>query len=314
MNIKDGIKMFVLGDILGNRNGIWKHYYKEFNTNIEIGIIDRFVSDFIMLGGINNISIKEWKPSNSDDFLLVVKTLENGKDKFINNIKKNKFKKSTKYSSDVAMRTMGIGMYFYGEKNRDTLVNICLEFGRLTHDDPIAYLGGVTTACMVAFAIEKIPIEKWCDEILKILNGNLVKKAYEKDNAINSYMTFMMYWYRYIDGKFKKGKVIASPHKYSLNGRSNYYINNFLHDVENLLEIPNSTTIEFVKTSGFSAPIIAFDCLIDCEGVWEKLVFYSILRPGDSDVIGSISACLYGLMYGIENINAKLLEDINILI
>ena len=53
--------------------------------------------------------------------------------------------------------------------------------------------------------------------------------------------------------------------------------------------------------------IMAYDALIDCDGLWEKLVFYSMLHPGDSDTVGAIAGGLYGIVYGFGDVPEKMM-------
>lgn len=61
-------------------------------------------------------------------------------------------------------------------------------------------------------------------------------------------------------------------------------------------------------SSGFSAVIVAYDCLLDSGDSWEKLVIYSMLNNFDSDTIGAIAGGLYGTMYGLDKIPEKNLQ------
>jgi ADP-ribosyl-[dinitrogen reductase] hydrolase len=53
--------------------------------------------------------------------------------------------------------------------------------------------------------------------------------------------------------------------------------------------------------------IMAYDALIDCDGLWEKLIFYAMLHPGDSDTVGAIAGGLYGILYGYGDVPEKML-------
>jgi ADP-ribosylglycohydrolase len=56
--------------------------------------------------------------------------------------------------------------------------------------------------------------------------------------------------------------------------------------------------------------IMAYDCLLDCDGAWEKLVIYSMLHPGDSDTVGSVAGALYGSVYGFGDVPNRLFEHL----
>ena len=71
------------------------------------------------------------------------------------------------------------------------------------------------------------------------------------------------------------------------DSRSRFYYNNF------------STKGNFFPGSnGFDSVIIAYDCLLDCRGSFETLVYYSMLHAGDSDSTGCIAGAFYGAYYG----------------
>ena len=61
---------------------------------------------------------------------------------------------------------------------------------------------------------------------------------------------------------------------------------------------------------------MAYDCFLDCDGIWEKIIFYAILHPGNSDTVGAIAAAFYGSVYGFGDVPEnmlKYLENKNIL-
>jgi ADP-ribosylglycohydrolase len=94
-----------------------------------------------------------------------------------------------------------------------------------------------------------------------------------------------------------ESKPIKSRSTSNLIFRIRYYYQNF---VEN-------TKSTGIGVSGFCASIMAYDALLDCDGLWEKLVFYAMLHPGDSDTIGAIAGGLYALIYGFGDVPKKLL-------
>ena len=51
-------------------------------------------------------------------------------------------------------------------------------------------------------------------------------------------------------------------------------------------------------SNGFDSVIIAYDCLLDCKGSFETLIYYSMLHAGDSDSTGCIAGAFYGAYYG----------------
>ncbi len=72
----------------------------------------------------------------------------------------------------------------------------------------------------------------------------------------------------------------------------------------------STAKVGFIGSGGDDSVIIAYDALIDSDGIWEKLVYYSMLHMGDSDTTGAIAGGLYGLVYGLNNVGEHLLEHL----
>lgn len=81
--------------------------------------------------------------------------------------------------------------------------------------------------------------------------------------------------------------------------RARYYYENFTKEDRGINQI---------GASGLSVMIMAYDSLLDCDGKWEKLVFYAILNPGDSDTVGAIAGGLYGAVYGFGDVPENMLK------
>ena len=207
--------------------------------------------------------------------------------------------------SGCAMRTLCIGMAFFGEENRDKLIKVAIETSMLTHNSPIGYLGGLVIALFASYAIEGIHIYKWPYLMMDILNSDKIKSYLKIEEEIKDYEIFMKFWRRYLETRFKDNKPVKSKVNTNLLYRTYYYNSKLIRDDDN--EFKN----ELAGSSGFSAGIVAYDCLIDAEDKWEKLVIYSMLHIGDSDTTGCIAAGLYGLLYGFGDVpenNMKYLE------
>lgn len=66
----------------------------------------------------------------------------------------------------------------------------------------------------------------------------------------------------------------------------------------------------YIGSGGDDSVIIAYDCLIDCSGVWEKLVYYSMLHMGDGNTTGAIAGGWYGLVYGLGDVRSDMIRDL----
>lgn len=332
------VVLHALGDTIGFRNGIW-----EFNYNIPItkpphhGLSELILHDFIDLGGINDINLKDWIVS--DDTILHMATIntlltkyETDKE-FINNMK-NEFinadlnekripgimtlKSIKNFDNDIskniydgngggsgcAIRTLCIGLIYNNINNRKTLIKKSIISGYLTHKSPIGYLGGVVSALFTAFAIENIHVNNWPFELIKILESPLLLDEiinFEMMAVKNDVKIFIDKWKLYVSLKFDKNKnpIIFESHK-NPSLRSRFYYEYFT-DKKSFI----------IGSNGYNSCIIAYNSLLDAGKCWEKLVIYSMLHWGDNDSTGCIAAGLYGAVYGFYGVpenNIKHLE------
>jgi len=319
-----------IGDTIGFRNGIWEFAPKNPETS------DIILYQFISLGGINNLDLSNWRVS--DDTVMHMATakalLSDYKDskelvdniakeyvKSMNNMKNRipgittensleKIKNGTKWynlpydpnggGSGGAMRTMCIGLAFYKEKDLDKLIATSIESGRITHNNAIGYLGAFVSALFTSFAIRQIDLDQWPFKLLELLNGDKIDDYIKKTkrdftNYLKDKQLYIFKWEEYISLRFKDSKFISSfekemNHMIIPSARSKWYNDNF-HLRKNF--DPGA--------DGLDSCIIAYDCLIDCNNSWEKLIVYSTLHAGDNDTTGSIAAALYGAYYGKES-------------
>lgn len=215
--------------------------------------------------------------------------------------------------SGAAMRTAGIGLAFYGEKNREQLIEIAVESSRLTHNSAYGYLGGLTTALFTAFAIEGIHIYEWPYMLIDILNSksDMILKGRKNEDELDDYRDFVKYWKKFLNERFKDRKPIKEKAQKNLIWRVQYHHKSFVFDSKYLMKWA------VIGESGYGAVIMAYDSLVFAENNWEKLVIYSMLHLGDSDTVGAIASAWFGAMYGFADVpekNLKYLEDKDMII
>jgi ADP-ribosylarginine hydrolase len=334
------ILLHALGDTIGFKNGLWEF----FPNNSSYGSTLEKLYEFIQLGGINNIDLSDW--SISDDTILhmaVAKSLifcnndenlidetakqfikaydmmihdkENGKNRYggiavekhILLLKQGKKWNEFEYDkygggNGSAMRCNCIGLAYFGENNRKKLIDYSVRSSKLTHVNSIGWLGGLSTALMTSFILENINIIHWIPKMLKIIESADVKKYVDSQNKddISSYEQFVQAWKTYYETRFKDGKPINIKSHTNLIQRLIFY--------NNIFELNAMGKMGF---SGYSAVIVAYDCLLDAGNCWEKLVIYSMINNFDSDTIGAIAGGFYGTLYGLNNVpigNLKYIE------
>lgn len=328
--------LHALGDTIGFKNGEWEFFPdKKYSAALEK------LYEFIDLGGINDIDLSDWHVS--DDTILhmaiarallkeyaEVEELENNTvEQLIKAYDLMKDDKHNRYigqavsshieqlkkginwhdftfdnaggGNGAAMRNNCIGLAFYGKENREALIQYSIKSSLMTHVNPIGWLGGLSTALFTAFILEDIHIEKWIPEMLRIVQSDEVQAFLHSDsqNEKNAYEQFIQTWKTYYDSRFNNGKPIYDRAHKNIIQRLIFY--------NNIFEVNPKGKF---GTSGYSAVIVAYDCLLDARDNWEKLVIYAMLNNFDADTIGAIAGGLYGTMYGMSKIPVKLLQSI----
>jgi ADP-ribosylarginine hydrolase len=352
--------LHAVGDTIGYKNGEW-----EFNIGKDAGdalapdvqfrpeISDTRVFEFMELGGINGIDLKDWVVSDDTIFHLhtalsielcnVFQLNEDSPDtwteaifafgeeivtsyimalerslsrdiglstlKYLQQISKgvawNKIPPAgpgemVGGGSGAAMRTACIGLLYPGKHNRLNLIAAAIESSRITHNNPVGYLGGMTAALFTAFAIEGVPVEKWPFEMLELIEWpktvlhTYLRETRGYEEFLRDAEFFCDSWRKYLD-KFFKGSVPALP--FTSPSRRIHWFREYLDF--------RSGQIGFVGRGGHDSVIIAYDSLLrTCikNQSWEKLVYYAALHSGDSDTTGSIAGAWYGAMFGFKDI------------
>ena len=340
------ILLHALGDTIGYKNGQWEFNNAQDMTSQQWAYVNEMLYEFIELGGINNINLDGWK--YSDDTILHSMIASSVKEKFnddpikisdyfayilkengLHDLQGRHAGRITKHAirilmegkdwktlpyremaggSGASMRTPVLGLIYSGKKNRKKLIQIALETSRVTHNNTIGYLGGITSALFTAFAIENIPVNTWAKKLIEILESGIIEEYLEQTRGIKEYIKdkdiFINKWKKYIDEKFTENdQVIYNKSMRNLVYRTKYYYDNYGY---------HKSPEYFPGSGGDDSVIIAYDCLIDAGKSWDKLVVYSMIHVGDSDTTGAIAGALYGALYGLSNVpskNLKYLED-----
>ena len=324
------------GDTLGYQNG-----RGEINANKqEVGpdFINELISEFIYLGGVNDLSIKNWRAS--DDSILYMATYEVLTDMVIKenttgeSLSINEFGKKIKEAYEKVlpiikdrfpgertmesliiqqnsewdtlrydnraigngsvMRSGCIGFFYPGTHNRAELIALAVESSRITHNSATAILGSVTAALFTAYALEKVPINTWPHKLIKFLKSGRVDNYMQKSRPTEYPLfakdkgTFIGQWQKYVELLFIESGI---------NPRTDLKImNNPVHRYKYLIE-NFSKGCEFPGGCADDCLIMAYHALLQSNGVFEKVIVYSILHPGDSDTVGSVALSWFGAYY-----------------
>jgi ADP-ribosylarginine hydrolase len=364
-NLKEKISAsLVLGsylDTLGFFNGIW-----EFNNNIQI---ESYVSAFIInydivhnfysLGGYN-IDMSKWKAS--DDTIMMIATVKacfkGGTIKdFINEylnilplleqkirlsgittlqslriLDKTKDPNKIIYSSSMggngaAMRTHYIGIHF---KNVEKIIDTSIMASRLTHNYPLGFLGGMTTALFTHYAINNINPWEWTKKMFELEETGLIDSIVKKQLNSNDYDEYLKdkdeYWIPW--KRFHEYRVSRFSVKTYEFFETYARYDDLFKIIYNMSIKKDDKKIPYARLggSGNSALIIALDSILMCinpiEGIeeinldkpnelrynWKSLVFFSTLHFGDNDTTGAIAGMLYGALRGYDGVNKNVIN------
>lgn len=227
---------------------------------------------------------------------------------------KNEIYAKDAYSSDAATMTMILGVIFYQKKDFNKLIYLIINIIRMTHNNGLAILGGITSALFCVFIINKVNIQIWPKKLINILESEKFKKIYlENTNSDKEYLMdlelYIYQWKYYLElyfdennnKKYDKFINIKPSLKYE------YYFKRFSINKD----------IFYPGDSGIDCMIIVYDCLSDFKirykSSYDILLCYSVFHTGNSKNLGTIISSLYSLVLNYENIDIKLLGNNNIL-
>ena len=335
-----------LGDTIGFNNSKWEF----MNTNsLQDNTTEKFY-EFIDYGGINCVPQKGWlisddtimhvavakallKPYDTleqlynhivDEFIVAFNFFtKNGEFEkrqigktlleSLRQIAKGRKWNGMEYDyyaggSGASMRSLCIGLAYHGINNREQLIQVGIESSRITHNSTVGFLGGLVSALFTAYAIENISLDKWPFLLLELFRSNVIddyRKSTDRDydRYSKDVHIFIDKWTTYINGNFDDdGNHIKRRSTKNLVIRTQYYYNTFRFG-----DIPEQ---EFPGSGGDDSVIIAYDCLLDSTGNWEKLVVYSMLHGGDTDTTGCIAAGWYGAIHGLKGVPTSRIDII----
>lgn len=201
-----------------------------------------------------------------------------------------------------------LGIYFCGNANFRLLIRCSVELTRLTNNNAVSILGGLTSALFMSYAIRRIPIENWPNLLLVNLTSKYIKTylMYTRPKEYNLFkrdkILFLNKWKDYITKRFiSSNKPNFEKHNFNLTERYKWLTDNFSKNSK----VPGENVDDCM--------ILVYDSLLSCRKNFETLIVYSSLHPGSADVIGAISLSLYCCLYCKNDYNNFLLKNYQLL-
>ena len=346
-------------DTLGFNHGFWEFNFKQGikipNTAVKDFITSAVItsyeilSDFFSKGGFN-IDLSDWDASDDtimmiattkachkggsqkdfiDEYLKVYSLLEDKKRvsgiTTLNSLKilsKNKDPSKILYSSSMGgngatMRTHYIGIHF---KDIKKIIEISIMASRLTHNYPMGFLGGMTTALMTHWAINDIHPWLWCDKLVELNENGIIDNIMSNTDIYDKYMEdkneFWDMVYNYRENRVHRFHLRTNEFKFSIDRIKSLYSifhNNNLNDLSRfggsggaaVLMAYDSILLSIVSKENMEIDLTKPEKLMYS---WENLVFLSTLHFGDNDTTGSIAGMLFGALRGYDGISNKVIN------